>query len=93
MIDTNAPFPSPEDIELDAFYRAQDDMIQEEFQRQIDTGELNPDDLCSLPYYGSIEDEPMILPKHLKPRTKLIGRNFKEHKESLLKRLFSFLFR
>ncbi len=29
MIDTNAPFPSPEDIELDAFYKEQDELIQE----------------------------------------------------------------
>ena len=68
MIDTNAPFPSPEDIELDAYFQAQDEMIQE-----------------------FLIDEPMILPKHLKERT--YGRNFKEPKESLLKRLFSFLFK
>jgi predicted RNA methylase len=89
MIDTNAPFPSPEDIELDAFYKAQDELIQE----MRDRGELGePTCVYDMPI-EFLKDEPMILPKHLKPRAKLIGRNFKEHKESLLKRLFSFLFR
>ena len=87
MIDTNAPFPSPEDIELDAFYKAQEELIQE----MRDRGELGePTCVYELPI-EFLKDEPMILPKHLKERT--YGRNFKEPKESLLKRLFSFLFK
>ena len=87
MIDTNAPFPSPEDIELEAFYKAQEELIQE----MRDRGELDePTCVYELPE-ELFNHEPMILPKHLKQRT--IGRNFEKHKESLLKRLFSFLFR
>ena len=73
MIDTNAPFPSPEDIELDAYFRAQDEMIQE----MTDRGEFRI--VCEYKsltgLYGDIE---FII---------------EEPKESLLKRLFSFLFR
>ena len=35
MLDTNTPYISPEDLELDAFYQAQEELIQE----MIDIGE------------------------------------------------------
>ena len=84
MIDTNAPFPSPEDLELDAFYQAQEELIQE----MRDRGELGePTCVYELPEQF-FNHEPMILPKHLYEYGIV-----KEPKESLLKRLFSFLFR
>ena len=87
MLDTNTPYISPEDLELDAYFQAEDEMIRE----MIDRGELG-EPTCSYELPTEfLNREPMILPKHLKERT--YGRNFKEPKESLLKRLFSFLFR
>ena len=73
MIDTNAPFPSPEDIELDAYFQAQDEMIQE----MTDRGEFRI--LCEYKSLTGLYDDIEFI--------------IEEPKESLLKRLFSFLFR
>jgi hypothetical protein len=70
MLDTNTPYISPEDLELDAYFQAQDELIQE----MIDRGELG-EVVCAYPVYD--------IDRFI----------FEEPKESLLKRLFSFLFR
>ena len=54
--------------------------------------ELNPDDLCSLPYYGSICEYP-VYDMDICPTLATDRFIFEKPKESLLKRLFSFLFR